>query len=71
MATLKATILAFLANIMSFLMIGGGIFMTFFDDHYKGIGAICLTGGLGLQWYFKSKAHKEIERHNREIEKGT
>ena len=57
------------ANTVAYSVMVGGAWMAFFDDHYRGIGAICLIIGVFAQWYFKDKAHKELVRHNKELEK--
>lgn len=67
----KGIILCWIGNVLSGLVIGGGVFLAVLDDHYRGIGALVAIFGAWVLWYFKSKGYKETERHNKAIEKLT
>jgi len=64
----KATLMAWWANFISGSLMVGGTWIVFFDEHYRGIGALGVLAGVIIQYYFKSKAHKELERHNKAME---
>jgi len=68
MPVTKATLMAWWANFVSGSLMVGGTWIVFFDEHYRGIGAVGVLIGVMIQYYFKDKAHKEQHRHNKAME---
>lgn len=67
----KGIVLCWIGNALGGLVVSGGIFLAVLDEHARGLGVLIAIVGAYTHWYFKNKADKETERHNKAIEKLT